>query len=273
MNAGADESAGHDAEKNGIDQINRLIRLIETLRGENGCPWDKKQTPESMAVYLIEETYELVDAIRSGSGRAVREELGDVLFHLLFLAHLYTETGLFDLQSAAAGIVQKMIRRHPHVFGDREAGSIPDIRKQWREIKKTEKDSKNSILDGVPAGLPALMRAYRISERAGGAGFDWDDVHGVMEKAEEEWGEFKEAVHKKDKGEITMELGDILFTLVNVARLARVHPETALAASTQKFCERFQHMEKQLATHGASVESVPREELERQWNEAKKQVK
>lgn len=253
-------------------QVNRLVRLIETLRGANGCPWDKKQTPASISVYLIEEVYELVEAIASDNPESICEELGDVLFHLLFIARLFQEKQAFGLNQAIDGIVDKMIRRHPHVFGDSPAESIAEIRDQWRSIKKEEKKNAlpKSILDSVPAGLPALLRAYRISERAAGAGFDWDDIHGVMEKVEEEWREFKEAVATDDdRREIEMEFGDLLFTMMNVARIARIHPESALQAATHKFETRYRFMEKQLENCGESTDSVPRDELERLWEMAK----
>ncbi len=253
------------------NQIHRLMHIIEKLRGENGCPWDRKQTPASMSIYLVEEVHELVDAIGSEFPQAVCEEIGDVLFHVLFLARLFQEAGHFDIQDVARVISEKMIRRHPHVFGDGSVAGVEDVRKQWKEIKRKEKShsTQNSILDAVPGGLPALMRAYRISERAAGVGFDWENIQGVMRKAEEEWAEFNQAVDLSKPAEISMELGDLLFTLVNVARMARIHPETALAESTRKFEKRFRYMEQQLSAQGKDMESVPREELEALWVKAK----
>ncbi len=260
-----------DVDPETVLHISRLLKLIDTLRGKEGCPWDRKQTPGSMSPYLIEEVYELVDAIGSGSPDDVCEELGDVLFHIFFIACIFKEMGHFDIQKVADGIVQKMIRRHPHVFGDKTVDSVDDIKERWQRIKQSEKKphQDHSLLDSVPSGLPALMRAYRISSRAAGAGFDWDNVASVMQKVEEEWSEFNAAIDTGDQKEQAMEFGDILFTLVNVARFNGFHPETALSDSVKKFEERFRYMEKQLSARGKSLEKVSRRELERLWDEAK----
>ena len=258
-----------------------LIRLIETLRGKNGCPWDRKQTPESLSVYLVEEVYELVDAIASGNADAVCEELGDVLFQVLFVARLFEETGQFTLADTAEKIAEKMVRRHPHVFGSEHVDSTDDIRIRWHEIKKTEKAHApmGSVLDSVPTKLPALMRAYRVSERAARTGFDWSAVAGVVRKAEEEWEEFNSELRSADADpddatmdRAALEFGDVLFTLVNVARLARIHPETALTRATRKFEKRFRHMEQKLAAAGRDLESATREELDRLWEAAKQET-
>jgi tetrapyrrole methylase family protein/MazG family protein len=254
-----------------LTALSKVLALIRTLRGKDGCPWDRKQTPTSMSVYLIEEVYELVEAITTGDPEAVEEELGDVLFHILFLSTLYQESNHFDLGSAAEAVLAKMIRRHPHVFDNARTIDVDTVRKQWREIKQQEKTlpPQSSVLDSVPAGLPALMRAYRISERAAGIGFDWDDVAGVMQKVEEELNEFTSAVKQNNPQEMALEFGDILFTLVNVARLARIHPETALAESTRKFEQRFRYMEKQTLEEGKPIDTVSREQLEALWQDAK----
>ena len=247
-----------------------LIRLIETLRGENGCPWDREQTPETLAVYLVEEVYELLDAIESGNPQDVCEELGDVLFQIFFMAELYRDMKHFDIYDAARVNTEKMIRRHPHVFDDVEAGNTDEIRERWHKIKMREKNKSTaaSVLDSVPAKLPALMRAYRISERAARTGFDWDNISSVMEKVEEELSEFKSALpHEKD--EISMEFGDILFTLVNVARFARIHPETSLTSSIKKFEKRFRYMEKTLSEKEKKIENLTRNEMKLLWEEAK----
>jgi len=265
-------TAGMDPET--ILQFSRLFRLIDTLRGEEGCPWDRKQTPGSMSPYLIEEVYELVEAISSGSADDVCEELGDVLFHIFFIACIFKERGNFDIQNVADRIVQKMVRRHPHVFGDKTTDNVEEIKERWQRIKQAEKKPHPdaSLLASVPSGLPALMRAYRISSRAAGAGFDWDNVAGVMKKVEEEWAEFNTAVEQGDQEEQAMEFGDILFTLVNVARFSGFHPETALSDAVKKFEERFRHMEKQLTVRGKTLEQVSRGELEQLWDEAKIEI-
>lgn len=264
-----------------LKDISALIRLIEKLSGENGCPWDRKQTPRTLAVYLIEEVYELVDAIESKSPEDICEELGDVLFQIFFLAHLYQKDGHFDLQDVARRNTRKMIRRHPHVFGQETAATSDEVRQRWHTIKMTEKNHAGSagLLDSVPSGLPALIRAYRISERAARAGFDWKTISGVMEKVEEEWAEFKSEVDKippsgaqmdaKAREKLSLEFGDVLFTLVNVARFAKLHPETSLADATRKFEKRFKHMEQAIVQNGRQIDAVPYSELNALWEKAK----
>ncbi len=248
-----------------------LIRLIENLRGENGCPWDKEQTPETLVVYLVEEVYELLDAIESGSPQDVCEELGDVLFQIFFMAGLYRDMKHFDIYDAARVNSEKMIRRHPHVFGNIETLNTDEIRERWHKIKMREKNKSAaaSVLDSVPTKLPALMRAYRISERAAATGFDWDNISSVMEKVEEELSEFKSALPLKND-EVAMEFGDILFTLVNVARFARIHPETSLTGAIKKFEKRFRYMEKALSEKGKKIENLTRDEMKLLWEEAKR---
>lgn len=262
-----------------------LNELIDTLRGENGCPWDREQTPQSIALYLVEEVFELVDAIASGHAMDICEELGDVLFHVFFIARMFEEKGDFDMETVNRTIARKMIRRHPHVFGDSKINGTKEVRAQWREIKRREKENRHpgpvldsvpdSVLDSVPGGLPALMRAYRISERAAGSGFDWHDISGVMDKVEEEWAELKNELSREARsGEKidprALEFGDVLFTLVNVARFAGFHPETALAESTAKFEKRFRLMEKMIAQKGKSLQSLPADEQQRYWDIAKR---
>jgi len=257
-------------------EINSIIDLIEILRGENGCPWDRKQTPKTIAVYRLEEVYELVDAIESKDPDGVCEELGDVLFHILFLSILFREMGHFDIKDAIDFNVEKMTRRHPHVFGNESVDTVEDVRALWHQIKKEEKSlaKEASILDSVPAGFPALMRAYRVSERAAKTGFDWNDISGVMQKVEEEWSELKNVLKRenqsqKDQDLLALEFGDVLFTLVNVARFARIHPETALRNSTKKFITRFKYMEKLITESRRNIESVSQEEKDELWEEAK----
>lgn len=257
-------------------KITELIKLIESLRGKNGCPWDQKQTPRSISIYLIEEMYELVEAIIRKDSDDICEELGDVLFHILFIAAMYKELGKFNLEQVIGRITQKMIRRHPHVFGDIKVDNVEDVKKQWHHIKQSEKknDPPSSILSSVPNSLPALLRSYRISERAARSGFDWDDIQGVMEKVEEEWKEFKTEMDLSPEKEInlhkkSLEFGDILFTLMNVARFAGIHPETALAESTNKFEKRFKFMETEISKKGKQLESISRIELNQFWEQAK----
>lgn len=260
-------------------RVAAIIDLIDTLRGEGGCPWDRKQTARSMAVYLAEEVFELAEAITAGDADAVCDEFGDVLFLLLFIGRCFETEGRFSFDEAVRRNIVKMTRRHPHVFGDSRVETPDAVRRQWNDIKKDEKNGApdESILDTVPSGLPALLRAYRISRRAGEAGFDWDDLGGVMEKVDEEWREFKEETGRQAGAEdrsrhLAMEFGDILFTLVNVARFAGFHPESAVAAATDKFEKRFRLMERRLKDAGEALNTVPRQRLEDLWGEAKKEV-
>lgn len=267
-------------EKQEVNQfapaMDQLISLVATLRGENGCPWDRKQTAQSMAVYLLEETHELVEAIHKGDADAIREELGDVLFHVVFVARLFQEQGAFDIGDVVSQNHQKMVRRHPHVFGDTSLESADEVKKQWQEIKKREKLSSppDSVLDSVPVGLPGLMRAYRISERAAGFGFDWENLSGVMAKVEEEWDELKcelekEAFHEGNRKAVSLEFGDLLFALVNVARFARIHPETAITEAILKFKTRFEFMEQTIRGENRELADVSQEEKDILWEKAK----
>ena len=264
----------------GNGRLEDILALIRRLRAPEGCPWDRKQTPSSLVNYLLEEAHELAAAIASGNTEAVCEELGDVIFQVLFMVEMYQETGAFDLSAVAARNIEKMVRRHPHVFGERRDMSTEEIRANWHAIKQQEKAAADaadrSLLDSVPKNLPALMRAYRISERAARAGFDWSALDGVMAKVEEEWREFKQARQPGTDANApqaaAMEFGDILFTLTNVARFARFHPESALAASVDKFERRFRLMESDFARQGRDIASADRDELEAAWERAKVRV-
>ncbi len=260
-------------------EIEAIIDLIETLRGENGCPWDKKQTPQTILAYLLEETYELMDAVESGDPEEVCGELGDVLFHILFLVSLFREKGHFDIKDVVGQNYRKMIHRHPHVFGNDNVNSEDEVRKRWYKIKMEEKNasSEDSILDSIPSSLPALMRAYRISERAARTGFDWENISGVMKKVEEEWSELKTVFEKQkqsseDHAQVALEFGDVLFTLVNVARFANIHPETALRDSTNKFEKRFRYMEKRISKGQKDIRSVSQKEKDILWGQAKDRI-
>lgn len=253
-----------------------ILELIAALRAESGCPWDRKQTPHTMTAYLIEEMYELVDAIESDDTEAICDELGDVVFQVLFVLYLYQSTGRVTLEEVLGRNRSKMIRRHPHVFGEEKVDNTDQVKTNWRRIKKEEKGSKiDSLLSSVPTGMPALMRAYRLSERAAGIGFDWNNLPSVIAQAESEWTEFKQEVddrHSRTEagtGQMAMEFGDVLFTLVNVARKAKIHPEKALIQSIRKFVRRFQRMEAAAADQNAELEALSQEEMERLWKIAK----
>ena len=261
--------------------IDRITSLIETLRGEDGCPWDRKQTPETIARYIIEESYELVDAIMSGQTAAVCEEAGDVLFQLLFVIILYRERGQFDLGDVADRNLEKMIRRHPHVFGGETAETPEEVKENWDKIKRSEKrdSGRTSVLDGIPQSIPALLRADMVSRRAAATGFDWDSIGGVMDKAMEEWREFQAEVDTPRPGQrqtpaidpqrAADEFGDVLFTMVNVARFANVNPETALVRAIQKFEQRFRFMETESLTAGKRLEDLSFDEMHLLWDQAK----
>lgn len=268
-----------DEKKSRLDQdlsaIGALIRVIEKLRGSNGCPWDRMQTPRSMLVYLTEELYELVDAVESGQSDHVCEELGDVWFHILFLAYMFHEQAAFDIGDVSRRITEKMIRRHPHVFGNRAIEDADAVRAQWHQIKKAEKKTAEtvSVLDSVPKKMPALLRAYRVSERAAKTGFDWEDVWDVLEKVDEELAELKAALSEGSRAKATLEFGDVLFTLANVARFAQIHPEPALTQAINKFEKRFRHMEQAAGEDGKVLEAVPQTEKEVYWQKAKEKYK
>jgi tetrapyrrole methylase family protein/MazG family protein len=256
-----------------------LLHLIAKLRAEDGCPWDRKQTPHTLTAYLIEEMYELVEAITADDTDAICEELGDVLFQILFLATLYQEQRRFALAEALDRIRQKMIRRHPHVFGSEKVDSADQVKQRWRQIKKRENGNSQSLLATIPTGMPALMRAYRISERAAGIGFDWEDLPSVLAQAELEWCEFKDEINiaaassNGQNDDVAMEFGDVLFTMVNVARLAGVHPERSLIRSIQKFIGRFQQMESMAAKQGRDLDTFSRDGLEKMWQRVKNEEK
>lgn len=248
-----------------------LLRIIERLRAPDGCPWDREQTPRSMVRYLLEEAYELADAVASDAAENICEELGDVLFHVLFVARMHAEAGAFTLEDVCRAISDKMIRRHPHVFGSTTVAGSDEVVRNWRRIKQDEKSNhqRQSVLDSVPASLPSLMRAFAVSERAAGARFDWQDVDGVLAKLAEEVAEFREALRGGKPEAVCEEFGDVLFTLVNVGRLAGVHPETALAGAARKFEKRFRQMEKVIGDSGRQLESVPQSEKDRIWESIK----
>ncbi len=251
--------------------IERLTRLMERLRGPGGCPWDLEQSLESLTPFIIEEAYEVVSAIETGDDESIKEELGDLLFQVIFACRITTERGAFGLDEVIDSTIEKMVRRHPHVFGDTRADTATEVLKHWAEIKKQEKKGSEEAghLSGVPHAMPALLRAHKISQKASRAGFDWKDVDHVLKKVSEEVSEFDQAVRAGNAEEMEEELGDILFTLVNVARFLEVNPEEALRKTIGKFMHRFHKVEKVLEEKGGDLGSTPAEELERLWNEAK----
>ncbi len=252
--------------------VNETRTLIQRLRAEDGCPWDRKQNPASMVRYLIEEAYELQEAIHGGEREEIADELGDTWFQMVFLIHLLEESENLPFTEVAIANRHKMIRRHPHVFGDETAETVEAVNAQWAEIKKGEGGKKKvSLLDTVTSGTPPLMRARDVSRVTAEAGFDWDDMDGVMEKVGEEWEEFTEALDSGDKKAASMEFGDLLFTLVNVARVAGIDTDAALAASVAKFEKRYRLMEQLLAEKGESPDRQRSSQVDAMWDRAKEQ--
>jgi tetrapyrrole methylase family protein/MazG family protein len=232
--------------KSATDSVKTLVALVESLRGEHGCPWDKKQTPRTILIYLIEEMYELADAIESNRAEEVQEELGDVLFHIIFITRLFQEAGNFSIYDVARDITEKMIRRHPHVFGTVRVDNTDEVRQNWHKIKQDEKKkgSKKSVIDSVPKKLPALMRSYQICERTARSGFDWGDSENLLLKLESELSKLKQTLTHSEKDRISQEFGNLLFSMVNLAHLLKIHPETALSGALKAFEKRFSQMEK-----------------------------
>lgn len=251
------------------EEFERLVSIMEELRGENGCPWDKRQTFETLLSYILEEAYEVVDAVKKGDYSSLKEELGDLLLQVVFQAQIAKENGLFDIRDVIKGINEKLIRRHPHVFGNENFKDSDEVLLNWEKMKKEEK-KKESILDGVPLHIPALLRAYELQERARRVGFDWDKTEDVMKKIEEEWMEFKEAYSKMDVKKMEEELGDLLFAIVNLARFIGVNPEVALHNINEKFKRRFLYIEEKARERNKPLSSFSLEEMESWWEEAKK---
>jgi MazG family protein len=258
-----------------------LVNVQARLRAPGGCPWDREQTHETLRTYLIEETYEVLDAIESGSREELAEELGDLLLQVLFHADLAREANTFDLGDVITGIHDKMIRRHPHVFGNVKAETSGEVLKNWAQIKAQEKralqvsseETKSSILDGVPRSLPALLEAFQISRRAAKVGFDWEDVGGIFEKIDEEVAELKKALSPLDRSAVEEELGDLLFTVVNLSRFLGLDPEVTLKKSNQKFKQRFIEMEREAVIQTLDLSKLSKEELEALWRAAKHKAK
>jgi len=253
------------------EKFKELTDLMTRLRGPGGCPWDGEQSHESLKPYLIEETYEVIEAIDEGSSEMLKEELGDLLLQVVFHSELAREKGDFNINDVLEGLINKLISRHPHVFGDAEARSAEDVLTQWHKLKAAEKKSKarDSVLDGIPPHLPSLQRAQKVTEKAARVGFDWERIDQVFEKVKEEIMEFEEAVEKGSPEEMESELGDILFALVNVGRFLEVNPEEALRKTISRFIKRFRHIEEVLAEKGKDFKETSLQEMDELWNEAK----
>jgi len=249
----------------------RLKEVISTLRGPQGCDWDKAQTHESLREYLIEEAYELIDAINEQDDEGIIEELGDVLLQVMLHSQIGEDDGYFTIDDVIKSITTKMLHRHPHVFSDTHVDSVEEIHKNWEQLKQEEKgDKRQSILDGVPKHLPALLKAFKLQKKAAKVGFDWDNAQDIWDKLEEEIEEVQEAIQNNDQTEMINELGDVLFVVVNLARFYKVNPELALEKSNQKFFSRFTYIERQLRKHGQDINNTSLEEMDSFWNQAKR---
>jgi MazG family protein len=247
--------------------LNEFVAIVRRLRGPGGCPWDAQQTPETLKTYVLEEAYELIEALDSGDPQKIKEELGDLLLHLVFLSDLYQERGNFSLAEVTAGIAAKMIHRHPHVFGDAKAETQEELLRLWQEAKVQE--GKETSLGQVSPALPALVQAQRLGEAAARMGFDWPSLKGALKKVEEEWQELQAALSQPAHPAWEEELGDMLFALVNVARFLNIDSEGALRRTIYKFIKRFNVVERTLAKAGKTPETASLEEMDAIWEACK----
>lgn len=249
-----------------LEAFGRLLDIMDDLREK--CPWDKKQTLESLRHLTIEETYELGDAILDHNLDEIKKELGDLLLHIVFYSKIGSETGSFDIADVSNEICEKLIHRHPHIYGDVEVADEEEVKQNWEKLKL--KEGKKSVLEGVPKSLPALVKASRIQDKARGVGFDWEEPHQVWDKLQEELGELQDEVKAGNKEKIEAEFGDVLFSMINYARFLDINPEDALERTNKKFIKRFMHLESRSAELGKSLADMTLAEMDVFWNEAKK---
>ncbi len=257
------------------EQFGRLVEIMARLRGENGCPWDRKQTHASIKPYLVEETYEVLEAIDEGSAGKLCEELGDLALQIVFHAQMAAEANCFTITDVLRAINEKLVRRHPHVFGDVKADTAQEVLFNWEQIKRQEREEKlgrASALDGVPRELPALLRAHRLQEKASRVGFDWNEAREVLRKVDEELAELRAAMDGQAPERVEAELGDLLFSLVNLSRFIAVNPEEALRKTIARFIARFQYVEETLAQQGKNPEQSSLQEMDALWEEAKERA-
>lgn len=247
----------------------RLVTIMDELRAQ--CPWDKKQTIQTLRPLTIEETYELADAITNNDWQNLKEELGDVLLHIIFYSKIGSEEKQFELEDVINGICEKLIVRHPHIYGDVKVNNEEDVKKNWEQIK-LQTSKKKSVLGGVPTGLPAVIKATRIQEKAKQVGFEWDNKEDVWKKVEEEIGELQEAILSNNQEHVEEEFGDVLFSLINYARFLKIDAEGVLEKTNQKFIHRFVSMEKIATEKGKPLSEMTLEEMDAIWNEVKKQT-
>ena len=255
-----------NSRKQQLEAFNRLLDIMDELREK--CPWDKKQTLESLRHLTIEETYELADAILENNLHEIKNELGDVLLHLVFYAKIGAEKKAFDIGDVANAISEKLIARHPHIYGDTVVENEEDVKQNWEKLKL--KEGKNSVLEGVPKSLPALVKASRIQDKVSGVGFDWEEPHQVWDKVQEELSELNEEIKKGTKDTIESEFGDVLFSMINYARFINVNPENALEKTNKKFMNRFQYLEKAAKKEGKELTEMSLSEMDVYWELSKK---
>ncbi|MDR1879612.1 MAG: nucleoside triphosphate pyrophosphohydrolase [Tannerellaceae bacterium] len=250
-----------------LNAFGRLLDIMDELRVK--CPWDRKQTNESLRTNTIEETYELCDSLIRGDNEDIKEELGDLLLHIVFYAKIGEEKGAFDIQSVCDALCQKLIYRHPHVFGDDQADTSKKVEQSWEQLKLKEKGGNKTVLEGVPAALPSVVKAHRIQDKARNAGFDWEQREQVWDKVLEEFNELKEEIGGMDAERMESEFGDLFFSLINAARLYKINPDNALERTNQKFIRRFNYLEERTIKDGHSLKDLTLEEMDKIWNEAK----
>ncbi|MCM1449931.1 MAG: nucleoside triphosphate pyrophosphohydrolase [Clostridiales bacterium] len=253
-----------------IEALGRVIDTLDRLRVE--CPWDRKQTNDSLRPNTIEEVYELADALLANDNLNIKKELGDVLLHVLFYAKIGEETGTFDIADVANALNDKLIFRHPHIFGDVKVNDAHTVELNWEQIKLKEKGGNKTVLSGVPTSLPPLIKAYRVQEKAANVGFDWEEPQQVWDKVKEETIEFEQAVASMGQDQREAEMGDLFFSLVNAARLYKIHPDTALERTNKKFIERFNYVESKAKESGRQLKDMTLGELDTLWNQAKKEL-
>ncbi|WP_340199214.1 nucleoside triphosphate pyrophosphohydrolase [Ascidiimonas sp. W6] len=255
-----------NSRKDQLEAIDRLLTIMDELREK--CPWDRKQTLQTLRHLTIEETYELGDAILDNNLTEVKNELGDLLLHIVFYAKIGSETNHFDMADVAHSICDKLINRHPHIYGDVDVANEEEVKRNWENLKL--KEGKKSVLEGVPKGLPALVKANRIQDKVAGVGFDWEEPTQVFEKLQEELGEFKTEVTAGRQKKMEDEFGDVLFSMINYARFLNIDPENALERTNKKFIKRFQYLEKKAQDNKKSLQDMTLKEMDIFWEEAKK---
>ncbi len=271
----ATDIQGNHSREDKLQAFGRLLDVLDELRVK--CPWDRKQTNESLRPNTIEETYELCDALMKGDKKDICKELGDVLLHVCFYAKIGSETQDFDIADVCNQLCEKLIFRHPHVFppknheGESHVENAQQVSEQWELLKQKEKDGNKTVLAGVPAALPSLIKAYRIQDKARNVGFDWEERSQVWDKVKEEISEFEAEVEHMDKAKAEAEFGDVMFSLINAARLYKINPDNALEHTNQKFIRRFNYLEQHTLKQGRQLTDMSLEEMDQIWNEAKKQ--